>query len=196
MPGSVDAGAFADLLRHGLEIAHHDDEIVHADGSHQDDRPLAAHQPQVLDGQVLGDGSGIKEHHDDEKDHDAALEQELGPGERVGGHGGEKNVDRGADKGDLYRVPQRGDDGGVGENHLVVDQGKAVRDDAKAAHVRALHRIGKGVGDDVEQRNEHGDRQTQHKDRQHDLPGGKGPPSGKRLFFHWCCPSFTRRLRR
>ena len=160
-------GRVAQVRGDGLEVAHHDDEVVDVHRLAEDHGPLGAHEVQGADHQVLRDDAGVKEHHDDEEAHEDLLPHQVGPGEHIGGHDGQDDVDDRAHQGDEDGVEDGGHQVLVAEDDLVVDQGEAPGQDLQAAHGAGLAGVRQGTGQNVQQGHQHGQRdqqQNRHED--------------------------------
>ena len=167
MVGSIDPGGLIQRGGHRLEVAHHDDEIVHVHGLAQDDGPLGARELQGLHHHVFRHNARIEEHHDDEEDHEYPLANQLGPGQGVGRQDGQQNVQHRTHQGDEERIENGGQHILIAEQHLVVDEGQALGKDIQAVHAAGSEGIRQRPCQNVQQRHHHGQGQ-QKQDRHQD----------------------------
>ena len=162
MARPVDARGFVDIHGNSLEIAHHDDEVIHVDRRDQNDRPLAADQSQLLYQQIFGHQSRVEEHHHNQEGHDDLFKHQTRLNQHIGGAGGQQDVDGRAHHGDEDGIPQGGQNHFVGKNDVVIHGAESRRNHAKAAHGRRQRRVGEGLGQNIEHGDQHCQRQKHH----------------------------------
>ena len=92
---AVDEGGFLKGVRQCLDEVHHQNDVVCADRTGQDERPEAVDQAHLADHNVGGDHAAVEDHGDHEVWHDvlAGREGRLPLRQRIGGQHGEHDAD-------------------------------------------------------------------------------------------------------